>query len=632
MMAWPLIILLVVLVLGLIGLFYMFVWGTPPSINLAVERYGLRMVLADPELLTQIGLLDNTLLDFHSGRLTDVSPQADSHRQRIDRDGLALIRRYDPGRLHGQQRLTYHLMRWFFEQNLSGHRFDYHWQSGPVFMGPYPVNHVCGVQVDLIQFLSTYHKIKGQRSLRRYLRRLNAVGGKIAGLKAAVSTRAAAGVIPPKFVLEKSLAQIRSLLTDPPEENPLYTHVIKTMLESGRFNRRAQNRWGQRVKHSIENTVKPAYRSLGVFLVDLLESANEDEGVWKLPDGEAYYAHLLRHHTTTDLTAAQIHQIGLDEVQNISAAVAETLKNLDLPSEEPGQQLKALREDPRYHYQGEKQRRSIIHDYQAILEAANQRMPEVFNFGALDTIAVQRLPDFKEPDSPIAYAQPPALDGSKPGTLWLNLRDPGNVYQWGMQTLAYHEGIPGHIYQMTQAQKLRGLPTFRRTYFFNAYVEGWALYAERLGWELGLEDDLSNLGRLQALLWRAVRLVVDTGLHAMRWTRQEAIDYMVDKTGLPERDVITEVERYIVMPGQACAYYIGYLEILALRQKAQATLGDAFDLKAFHDVLINHGGLPLSLLTEVVNAYIDQTAGLIPSDAPAVKINKKNQWRVNNHW
>ena len=621
-MFWPFAIILVIVVIGLIGLVYMLVWGTPPSINLAVERYALRLVKADPELLTQIGLLDNTLFDFHSGRLTDVSPRADIHRQAIDRDGLALIRRFNPDQLGTQQQVTYYLMRWFFEQNLSGHRFDYHWQPSPVFMGPYPLNHVCGVQVDLIQFLSTYHKIKGYRSLRRYLQRLDAVGMKLAGFRAAVSARAAAGVLPPKFVLEKSLVQIRSFLAEPLEENPLYTHAMQNMSESGRFSRHAQNRWGQRIKQSLKNGVHPAYQSLGVFIEDLLNQANEDDGVWKLPNGEAYYAYLLRHHTTTDLTAAQIHQIGLDEINTISAAIAEILNKLDLPSQQPGQQLKALREDPRYQFQGEEVRKAIIHDYQAILETVNQRMPEMFTFGALDTIAVQRLPEFKEPDSPIAYAQPPALDGSKPGTLWLNLRDPGNVYRWGMQTLAYHEGIPGHIYQMAQAQKLRGLPTFQRTYFFNAYVEGWALYAERLGWELGLEDDLSSLGRLQALLWRVVRLVVDTGLHALRWTRQEAIDYMVEKTGLPKRDVITEVERYIVMPGQACAYYIGYLEMLALRQKAQATLGEDFDLKAFHDVLLGHGGLPLSLLTQVVNAYIDKTAGLIPADAQTVKINK----------
>ncbi|MFW5714394.1 MAG: DUF885 domain-containing protein, partial [Brevefilum sp.] len=250
--------------------------------------------------------------------------------------------------------------------------------------------------------------------------------------------------------------------------------------------------------------------------------------------------------------------------------------------------------------------------YRAILDEVNQHLPELFTHGMLEEIAVKRLPEYKEPDSPIAYAQPPAMDGSRPGTMWLNLREPENIYTWGMRTLAYHEGIPGHVYQMAQAQNIKGLPTFRRTYFFNAYVEGWALYAERLGWELGLEDALSNIGRLQALLWRAARLVVDTGIHFKQWTREEAIDYMVRVTGLPERDVITEVERYIVMPGQACAYYIGYIKLLALRQKAQSTLGPKFHLKDFHDVVIDNGGLPLSLLEHVVDAYIDRQAGLNP--------------------
>jgi uncharacterized protein (DUF885 family) len=586
------------------------VWGTPPSIHLAVERLALRITLADPELLTQLGLLDNTPLDFHSGRLTDVSPRADVNRRRLDREGLTLIRRYQPERLTGQKLVTYHLMRWYFEQNLRGHRFDYHWAAGPVFMGPYPVNHVCGVQVDLVQFLSTYHKIKGRRSLRRYVNRLEQVGWKLAGLQVSLQMRAAAGVIPPRFVLEKSLTQIEALLAEPASTSPLFTYVVEQMDKSGRFSKRVQDHWGQRIEEAIENQVKPAYRALAGLLQVQLEQATEDDGVWKLPGGEAYYAFLLRNHTTTELSAEEIHQIGLDEVQRLSKHVKEILQDLDIPSDQPGVQLAALRDDPQYHFSGDGQREAIIRTYEEILEEVNQRMPELFNFGSLKEIAVERLPEFKEPDSPIAYAQPPAMDGTYPGTLWLNLRDPSNLYQWGMRTLAYHEGIPGHVYQMAQAQKLRGLPTFRRTYFFNAYVEGWALYAEHLGWELGLEDALSNLGRLQALLWRAARLVVDTGIHALRWTRQEAIDYMLEVTGLPERDVVTEVERYIVMPGQACAYYIGYMEMLSLRQKAQATLGEDFDIKAFHDVIINHGGLPLALLEEVVNHYIDQAAGL----------------------
>jgi uncharacterized protein (DUF885 family) len=610
-MSWMLMAGLLILGIGVLWLVYSLVWGTPPFIHLAVERLALRMVLADPELLTQLGLLDNSPLDFHSGRLTDISPRADVNRRHLDREGLTLIRRYRPERLKGQKWVTYHLMRWYFEQNLLGHRFDYHWTAGPVFMGPYPVNHVCGAQVDLVQFLSTYHKINGRRSLRRYLHRLEQVGWKLAGLQAGLQARAGAGVIPPRFVLEKSLAQMDAFLAGPTEANPLYTSVVEKMAEADRFSKRAQDRWGQRMMEAIENQVKPAYRNLAGLLQTQLAQATDDDGVWKLPDGEAYYAFLLRHHTTTELSAQDIHQVGLDEVHRLSKAVQDILDRLGIPSDSPGSQLATLRNDPQYHFYGDDQREDIIREYEGILNEVNQRMPELFTFGSLKEITVERLPEFKEPDSPIAYAQPPALDGSRPGTLWLNLRDPSNIYRWGMRTLAYHEGIPGHVYQMAQAQKLRGLPTFRRTYFFNAYAEGWALYAEHLGWELGLEDAQSNLGRLQALLWRAARLVVDTGIHAMRWTRQDAIDYMLEVTGLPERDVITEVERYIVMPGQACAYYIGYLEMLSLRQKAQATLGEAFDIKTFHDVIISHGGLPLGLLEKVVNHYIDQAAGLV---------------------
>lgn len=596
--------------IGLLGLIYRVIWGTPPWINLAVERLTLKMALADPELLSQVGLLDNTLLDFHSGRLTDISAQGRKARQKVDREGLILMRRYNPEGLKGQDKTTYYLMRRYYEQNLKSHRFDYHWTAGPVFMGPYPVNHVWGVQVDLVQFLATYHQINGRRSLRRYLSRLNQIRRKFDELETILKANAAAGAIPPRFVLEKSIVQIEDLLAKPIDEHPLYTYAIEKIRELDKFSIREMASWMDLVSKAIQRKVNPAYRGLLALLKIQLLEATEDEGVWKLPFGAKYYAFLLQQHTTTDLSPNEIHQIGLAEVQKITEKIITCLVELELDAENPGEQLAALQKDLQYHYAGENPRDEIIRDYETILDEVNQRMPELFNFGALNEIAVQRLPEYKEPDSPIAYAQPPAMDGSRPGTLWLNLRDPDNVYKWGMRTLAYHEGIPGHVYQMAQAQKLRGLPTFRRAYFFNAYVEGWALYAEYLGWELGLEDTLSNLGRLQALLWRAVRLVVDTGIHAMRWTRQEAIDYMVGKTGLPLRDVITEVERYIVMPGQACAYYLGYLEIRMLRRKAQASLGDAFDIKAFHDVVINQGGLPLPLLADAVNDYIDATAGL----------------------
>jgi uncharacterized protein (DUF885 family) len=600
------------LVLVLTWLLYVIVWGVPPFINWAVERLSLRMVLNDPEIFTQLGLLDNTLFDFHSGSLTDISPSYMARLRALDREGMALIQRYDPKKLHGQEWITYHLMRWYFEANLRGHRFDYHWAANPVFMGPYPVNHIFGPQVDLIQFLCTHHKIKGRRSARRYLARLEKISWKFAGLGESLTASAKAGANPPRFVIDKCLEQIEGFLADPADDNPLFTSFLEKARESKCFNDKAADRWGAKVREIIKSEVFPAYRRLQMVLEELATQATEEDGVWKLPEGEAYYAFLLRVHTTTDLSPDEVHQLGLSEVERLTDEIKSALSDLGLPSANPGEQLKALMADSQYHFTGESAREAILDRYQAILDEVNQRLPEVFTYGALGEIAVKRLPDYKEPDSPIAYAQPPAMDGSRPGTMWLNLRDPKDIYAWGMRTLAYHEGIPGHVYQMAQAQKVKGLPTFRRTYFFNAYVEGWALYAERLGWELGLEDALSNLGRLQALIWRAARLVVDTGIHVKQWTREEAIAYMEAVTGLPERDVVTEVERYIVMPGQACAYYLGYLKVLSLRQKAEATLGPDFHLKDFHDVVIDNGGLPLSLLERVVNDYVDSQAGLKP--------------------
>jgi uncharacterized protein (DUF885 family) len=607
--------LYVILILALLGLtltwfVYTLLWGKPPFFNLAVERLTLRMVLKDPEILSSLGLLDNTPLDFHSGNLTDASTRYMDQLRQLDRDGLALMRRYDPQQLSGQKRLTHQLMRWYYEQNLRGHRFDYHWIANPVFMGPYPVNHVFGVQVDLINFLCNDHKIKGRRSVKRYLARLKRVPWKLAGLRDSLEQREELGAVPPRFVIEKSLQQIEDFLAQPIEDNPLYASLQERLEESGRFSPAAQARWGERAKAVIEQAVLPAYRGLSTYLQGSIERALEGDGLWGLPEGLAYYEFLLRNHTTTDLSAEAVHQLGLDEVARLTEEVREVLVGLDLTAETPGETLAQLMADPQFHFSGEGARQEIIEAYQGILDEVNARLPGLFKGGALDKITVKRLPEYKEPDSPIAYAQPPSMDGGRPGTMWLNLRDPGNIYRWGMRTLAYHEGIPGHVYQMAYAQKIKGLPTFRRAYFVNAYIEGWALYAERIGWELGLEDDYSNLGRLQALLWRAARLVVDTGIHTKGWTREEAIAYMTTITGLPERDVITEVERYIVMPGQACAYYIGYLKMLELRQKAQSVLGEAFDLKDFHEVLLGSGGLPLALLEEAVDAYIDRVAGL----------------------
>ena len=240
-----------------------------------------------------------------------------------------------------------------------------------------------------------------------------------------------------------------------------------------------------------------------------------------------------------------------------------------------------------------------------MIDEIDSGLTGVFNMRPKTSVRVERIPEFKEKTAPLAYYQAPAMDGSRPGVFYVNLRDVKELPKYSMRTLAYHEGIPGHHFQLAVAQEIEGVPTFRKILPFTAYVEGWALYAERLAWELGFQKvPYSNLGRLQDELLRAVRLVVDTGIHYKKWTRQVAIEYMLTNTGTPEGEVVTEVERYIVMPGQACAYKIGMLKILELRKKAKNQLGDQFNLSEFHDVLLKNGAMPLSILEKVINTYL----------------------------
>jgi uncharacterized protein (DUF885 family) len=268
--------------------------------------------------------------------------------------------------------------------------------------------------------------------------------------------------------------------------------------------------------------------------------------------------------------------------------------------------MKQVSEDPKFYYPDTDQgREQILKDYQEIIDEINRGIDSAFNIRPKMGVEVKRIPEFKEKTSPGAYYEPPALDGSRPGAFYANLYDIKATPKYSMRTLAYHEAIPGHHFQIAIQQELEDIPMFRKFAPFTAYVEGWALYAEYLAWEMGFQSNpMDNLGRLQAELFRAVRLVVDTGIHAKRWTREQAIDYMLKNTGMAESDVIAEIERYIVMPGQATAYKVGMLKILELREKAKTELGDQFDLAEFHDVILKNGALPLDILERLVNQYI----------------------------
>jgi len=328
---------------------------------------------------------------------------------------------------------------------------------------------------------------------------------------------------------------------------------------------------------------------------------------------------MLEEATTTDYTPEQVHALGLAEVARIDAQMDALLRSQGLEEGTVAERMTALRKDPRFLLPNtDEGREQMLSRYREILDDMAARMPEYFRTIPPGPLEVERIPASAEKGSAGAYYNPAAMDGSRPATFYANLRDTAEMPTWGMKTLAYHEGIPGHHFQIATAHGLKGLPLIRQQPIYNAYAEGWALYAERLAAEIGLyaDDPFGDLGRLQAEMFRAVRLVVDTGLHAKGWSREQAIEYMVGTSGLGESEVTSEIERYMALPGQATGYKVGQLKILELREKARAALGTAFSLKDFHTVVLENGAVPLTVLERLVDDWIAGAAGVARASPP----------------
>jgi len=402
------------------------------------------------------------------------------------------------------------------------------------------------------------------------------------------------------------------VIMSPVKSNILYTNFELKIDKLDKLSPEQKTKYKKQVEEEIGRTVFVAYQNLIDYFEQLDEKATTDDGVWKLPNGEAYYRYQLKQSTTTDLDPEEVHQIGLSEVARIKSEMkdillaegyADTTKTL-------GAIIQELNKEERFLFPNtDEGRQMVLDEYDNILSEISAGLDNAFDVRPKAGLEVKRVPEFKEDGSAGAYYNRPAIDGSRGGTFYANLRNVHESVKFGMKTLAYHEGIPGHHFQIAIQSELEGVPIFRTIGLFTAYVEGWALYSEQLAWELGFYDNdpFGNLGRLQAEMFRAVRLVVDTGIHYKKWTREEAIDYMVSNTGMTTTEVTTEIERYIVWPGQACAYKIGMMKILELRERAKNKLGNQFELKEFHNVVLKNGAVPLDILDEIVEDYINVT-------------------------
>lgn len=577
------------------------VWFKPFNIDHFYERVFVEYAFSDPELLSQLRIIP-AALEWYEDDLSDASLARDEHLMDRTEQNLALLRSYDREDQTPSQLLSTDILDWFLDQQVRGREFMYH---------NYPLNQFFGIQSSQAEFMIETHQINSLDDAEDYISRLSQFDRKFSQVMEGLELRERRGIIPPRFVVERVLAEMKAFTGKPARENPLFTSFAERAAKVEEITPQELAALEAEVERVISESVYPAYRRFINYYESLLPKTTTDDGVWKLPDGDRFYALQLRGFTTTDYTPEEIHRLGLEQVEKITAEMRTILDSQGHLGGTVAEWMARLASDPRFLYEdSDTGRAQILADYQKIIDEIDGGLEPYFNIRPKAGIEVKRIPEFKEKTAPGAYYQDPPRDGSRPGVFYVNLRNVAEIPRFGMRTLAYHEAIPGHHFQIALAAELEGLPQFRTFGLFTAYVEGWALYAEQLAAELGFQNDpYDRLGYLQAALFRAVRLVVDTGIHHKRWTREQAIKYMRDTTGMAESDVVAEIERYIVMPGQACAYMVGKLKLLELREKARAALGEDFDIREFHDVILKNGAVPLSILERIVDEWIATKLG-----------------------
>jgi len=595
---WTGILLLVVIVSG--GSFAAHEWyaDKPFLFRAYLDRMPLKIAFQDPELLTSLGFLESMGIKGHNAHLDDVHPDGtDEFFADMKKFGEGLDQ-YDDEDLDADQRLSKEVAQYIANMVVDMEPFRYH---------TYPANGTFGIQSSFPTFMDASHQVNSVKDAENYLSRLGEIRRKHEQYLLGLQIRERNNIIPPRFVIDRVLDEVRNFVATPAKENILYTSLAKKMAEAEDIDDAEAARILDQAEVSINEVVYPAYDLFTNYLSELESKAGNEDGYWHLPDGDAAYKLALRLFTTTDCTADEIHETGLAEVARIQDEMLEIFakEGVDV-SLGYSDAMEAYSSWPEFYYEdSDEGRAQILVDYQAMLDAFDAEMDKIFNIRPKAGMEVLRIPEFREKTAPGAYYNQPAIDGTRPGRFYANLYDIKATPKFGMRTLAVHEGIPGHHFQIAIAMELEGMPLLRRFAPFTAYTEGWALYAERLAWEYGLmPTNADNIGRLMAELFRAVRLVVDTGIHHKRWTREEAIEYMLENTGMAETDVVAEIERYIVMPGQATAYKVGMMKFLELRQKAMDALGDKFDIRDFHDAVLKNGAVPLDILERLVDDYI----------------------------
>ena len=575
-------------------------FGKKPSNSL--DRYLndqlAKEMLSSPETLTYLGFDSINFLTDHNSKFDDNSSESKYENYIFNKSYLKSLNRIEREKL-GNSKYNLDIQKFNLQNKITSYEsFKYHFN---------PVSQFFGTHLSVIEFLTDNHKIIDERSVKDYIARITSASTVIENNIQYLKKRAESGIFSPRFVYEKASKQISNILSFDVEENPIYLSLQKK-ISSLNLNKVKEERYLMEAKALLQSDFYPSYKKLQIVINNQESLAREMDGVWGLPNGDDYYKHRLRIYTTTDYSPEEIHEIGLELVASIQKEILEILtsEGYDMTKKLPSL-YKEINNDKRFLFEdSDAGRKEILDRYTDIQNNALKSMDNYFHDIPKAEVIVKRIPIYAEESAAGGYYQSPSLDGKRPGIFYANLFDVKATKTFGMPALSFHEAIPGHHFQNALNQENQNQTVWKKFgYRTSAFGEGWALYAERLAVEIGLvTDPYEMIGSLQSELFRAVRLVIDTGIHNKKWSREKAIDYMVDNVGSERSEATSEVERYIVWPGQACAYMLGRIKIIELRELAKSELGNKFDIKDFHREVLMNGSLPLTVLEEIIQNYI----------------------------
>ncbi len=588
------------------------IWFKPLNIEHLYNRTFIKVMLKNPELITQLDV--PVLYGFTKSELTDASDQADRDLLNLYKNEYETLQKYDFNELSEENQLNSKILGWYLDNLLERESFFYQ---------GYSFDHLGGGVINFPRFMQEYHKLEKESDVTAYIKRLEKFPFKVNQLITKDSIRAVKGILPPDFIIKKTIGVISNLIGIPDDsmmlESDIKNNIFYLTLNNGlskidKIPNEEKSDLLAQTQTIIEKKIIPAYQDYLNHLRKLLEIATDDAGVWKLPNGDAYYRYCLKTQTTTTLDPETIHQIGLTEVDRIQKELREVVVKygvLDstIPMEDAINMVAYKTGNilyPSKSKDGKSLADQVLDFYRITLIEADSLFTPYFNIKPKSELVVRRTPEY------LGSSQPNQYRYSKGQGIFFtnltNIEKQDSIFLVWQKSLAYHEGIPGHHFQIAIQRELEDVPMFRNVLPFSAYTEGWGLYGEWLAYETGPYDNdpAGNLGRLSSELHRAVRLVVDTGIHYKRWSREKAIVYMMENYYVSREGSEREIDRYIVTPGQACAYKIGMLKILELRQKAEKELGENFDIRKFHDVILKNGELPLEVLDGLVKSYIEK--------------------------